>query len=160
MTEPSKNIKKAHNTPRHSSRVASVQALYQIEQTNENVKSVITDMIESNFSSLEMEGYTKPDTFFFEDLVKNTHLLQNELDKTIEQFLANNWRLDRLASIIRSILRLATYELKNCLTVPTTVVLNEYIEITKVFFDNKGEHAFVNGILDKISQEVRNEKHH
>ena len=82
----------------------------------------------------------------------------NIFDIVISKYLAQNWKIERLASVIRTILRLAVYELKNCLTIPDRVIINEYIEITKAFFDNKNEPAFVNGMIDKLSQEIRSAK--
>jgi N utilization substance protein B len=155
MSEAAQKTQKNKNTPRHASRIAAVQALYQIEQTNDNVKVVIRQMIEGEFPTLKQEGYIKPDIAFFEDLVNNTSVLQVEFDEIISAHLAHNWKMERLASVVRTILRLGTYELKNCLSIPDRVIINEYIEITKAFFDNKSDPAFVNGILDKLSQEIR-----
>ncbi|MBP9753232.1 MAG: transcription antitermination factor NusB [Proteobacteria bacterium] len=146
---------KAINSPRHSSRIAAIQALYQIEQNNDSVKSVLRQMVENDFLPLQQEGYISPDVILFEELVTNTFNLQPELDETISSFLSDNWRLERLATIVKIILRLAIYELKNSLTIPDRVIINEYIEATKAFFDKSSESSFVNGILDKIAQKIR-----
>lgn len=155
MKMNSKEIKKNTNTPRHSSRIAAVQALYQIEQTGDSSKKVVLDMIDSNFSSLTQEGYFLPDSSFFEDLVHSTTHLKEELDELITPFLAQNWRMERIASVLRHILRLATYELKNSKNIAESIILNEYIEITKDFFDHRNEVGFINGVLDNVAKNVR-----
>jgi len=60
--------------------------------------------------------------------------------------LSENWRLDRLAAIDRSILRLGIYELKSG-TAPPKVVIDEALELAKKFSSEEAP-AFLNGILD------------
>lgn len=67
------------------------------------------------------------------------------LDELITKF-AENWRLERLAAIDRSILRLAFHEMRATDT-PTKVVINEAVDLAKKYSsDDAG--GFVNGILD------------
>lgn len=147
--------KKRSNTPRHSARVAAVQALYQIEQSGDSAKKVVLDMTGANFNALTQEGYFLPDDNFFEELVHGTKDNETDLDLIITEFLADNWRMERIASVLRHILRLATFELKFYPKIADSIILNEYIEITKDFFDHKGEVGFVNGVLDNVSKKVR-----
>ncbi len=67
------------------------------------------------------------------------------LDQIIGE-LADNWRLERLAAIDRSILRLAVYELRLAAT-PPKVVIDEALELAKKFSSAESP-AFLNGILD------------
>jgi N utilization substance protein B len=60
--------------------------------------------------------------------------------------LSENWRLDRLAGVDRSILRLAIYELRFG-TAPPKVVIDEALELAKKFSSAEAP-AFLNGILD------------
>jgi transcription antitermination factor NusB len=64
--------------------------------------------------------------------------------------------LDRIPLVLRNILELAIYELLFEST-PAPVVINEYVEICKDFFD-ENEQAFVNGVLDSIRQKISNKK--
>lgn len=73
---------------------------------------------------------------------------KEELDQLIEKH-AEHWRLSRMNSIDRNILRSAIYELFYCADVPREVVLDEAIEIAKSF-GTEESGAFVNGILDKV----------
>ncbi|MCS6903040.1 MAG: transcription antitermination factor NusB [Candidatus Bipolaricaulota bacterium] len=78
---------------------------------------------------------------------------QSEIDRLIAQ-RAEGWRLERLHTVDRNILRLAIYELLYREDVPPEVVINEAVELAKKY---GGEHSpvFVNGILDRIWKEVR-----
>ena len=61
----------------------------------------------------------------------------------------HNWKLERVSKVNLSILRLATYELLYDEQVPRAVVINEALEITRRYSDEKSV-SFINGVLDKI----------
>jgi len=90
---------------------------------------------------------------FAEDLASGVAEHLEEIDRRIKDF-STNWSLERMARVDLSILRLAVFEIIFCPEVPASVVINEAIEIGKRF-GTKETPAFINGILDKISQEVR-----
>ena len=92
------------------------------------------------------------DHAFAEKLVRGALAHQDELDRLI-QAASKNWRLERMARVDRNILRLATYELLHEPDVPAKVVINEAIEVAKRFGTAESP-AFVNGLLDRISQEA------
>ena len=75
---------------------------------------------------------------------------QPELDPAIEA-ASIKWKMSRMSTATRSVLRLAVYEL-TCTDVPAKVVLNEAVEIIKKF-DAENAPAFVNGILNKIARD-------
>lgn len=66
--------------------------------------------------------------------------------------LSENWRLDRLAAVDRSILRLAIYELRSA-TAPAKVVIDEALELAKKFSSAESP-AFLNGILDAARKDI------
>lgn len=70
------------------------------------------------------------------------------LDQLVREHAAN-WRLERMAAVDRSILRMAVYELLNCRETPPRAVINEALEIARRF-SGEGSVEFVNGILDTI----------
>ena len=72
----------------------------------------------------------------------------SELDAAIES-AAENWRLERMAVVDRSILRMATAEMMHMPVVPPKVSIDEAIELAKKYSTEKSS-AFVNGILDRI----------
>jgi N utilization substance protein B len=89
---------------------------------------------------------------FAETLVRGATLHRDEIDAAIQK-ASKNWRLERMARVDRNILRLATYELKWQPDVPAKVVINEAIEVAKRFGTAESP-AFVNGLLDRIAQEL------
>lgn len=74
-----------------------------------------------------------------------------EVDERIAR-VATNWSLERLAIVDRNVLRLAVAELLFVAEVPSSVTLDEAIEIAKRF-STEQSGAFVNGILDRILAE-------
>jgi len=74
------------------------------------------------------------------------------LDELISKH-AENWRLERLSSIDRAILRLAIYEMLSEGT-PPKVVLNEAVELAKKF-SSEESGAFVNGVLDAFHKSLK-----
>ena len=75
---------------------------------------------------------------------------KDEIDEAIEKN-TSGWKLDRLQSVDRNILRLACYELLYSESVPPKVAINEAIEIAKVYGDDSSP-KFINSVLDKISK--------
>jgi len=70
------------------------------------------------------------------------------LDQLVREH-AENWRLERMAAVDRSILRAAVYELVHCPETPPHAVINEALEVARRF-SGEGSVEFVNGILDAI----------
>lgn len=79
----------------------------------------------------------------------------DEVDELIKK-ASLNWRIDRMATVDRNILRLATYELMQVPETPLKVILNEAIELSKRY-GSEESGAFVNGVLDKVGTLVRPE---
>lgn len=90
---------------------------------------------------------------FAETLVRGVVDKLQEIDGTIDQ-CSKNWALDRMSRVDLSLLRMSVYELMYQPDVPASVVMNEAIEIGKRY-GTKDTPAFINGILDKISEDTR-----
>lgn len=93
---------------------------------------------------------------FAETLVAGVVEYRAVLDREIRE-VAQNWSLDRMATVDLSILRICAYELLYLPDVPTRVAINEAIEIAKRY-GTKESPSFVNGLLDKIAQNARKNK--
>lgn len=93
----------------------------------------------------------------FGDKLFTAAVEQEELNSaTIDKFVdARHWDVDRIALIDRVILLVALAEVRNFEKIPTTVTLNEYIEITKSF-STPNSSAFVNGILNSAIRHMKN----
>ncbi len=85
-------------------------------------------------------------------LVRGVDSHRTEIDELLAR-VSRNWRLERMARVDRSLLRLAVFELKHGGDVPAKVAINEAIEIAKRFGTGESS-AFVNGILDRCLEEI------
>lgn len=133
---------------RRRGRELALQALYQMEIT----RDTSVNAVESFLRHFEGNPKTKE---FARRMVSGVVSQCSALDEIIQQ-CTENWKLARLAKVDLVILRLATYELIFCPDIPTTVSLDEAIEIGKRFGSDDSAN-FINGVLDQIAQ-VRNLK--
>jgi len=89
---------------------------------------------------------------FARQLVRNTVEHVEQIDEFIRRH-AEHWRLDRMATVDRNILRLAVQEFLYDKETPKTVVINEAIEIARRFSAQESP-LFINGVLDSIKKEL------
>lgn len=94
------------------------------------------------------------DAQFFTSLIRGTVRAQRDVDPVIDKSLAEGWRLVRVDSLVRAILRAGVFELMERPDVPVRVVLNEYIDVARAFYDGE-EPKLVNGVLDRIARQLR-----
>lgn len=90
---------------------------------------------------------------FAETLVNGVAEHLERIDQLIEAH-SSNWTLERMARVDLALLRMATYELLCASDVPPNVVINEAVEIGKLF-GTKETPSFINGILDQVARHVR-----
>jgi N utilization substance protein B len=95
-----------------------------------------------------------PDEALFRSIVRGVPHHQAEIDRAIESCLTSNWRFERVDSILRAILRAATYELIDRRDIPARVVIDEYLEVAHGFCGEE-EGAFVNAVLDRLARRKR-----
>jgi transcription antitermination protein NusB len=151
--------------PRSIARTAAVQALYQMDLAGTDINAVIQEFQHVRFepsvvSADEVsdddldEKAEGADPQFFADILKGVVRRQLDIDPMIDLQLADGWRLVRVDSILRAILRAGAFELLERTDVPARVVINEYINVAKAFFDAE-EPRVVNGVLDRIAHKLR-----
>jgi N utilization substance protein B len=134
---------------RHRSRQRALQVLYQWDMTKQPVENAISSFYDTLYSD-ENEGETgeAPDRDeFMEQLAKGTSDMATDIDNQITSKSAN-WRLERMPTVDRNILRMAIYEMSREET-PAAVVIDEALELARQF---SGEESvsFINGILDAV----------
>ncbi len=141
---------------RAGARLAAVQALYQMEQTEEGSLAVIRDFMDDRLG-LDDDGtpVEEADPDLFKAVVAGVVEHQEAIDAAIIARLANGWRLDRIDSTSRAILRAAVYELLHEISLPEKIIIDEYVSVAHAFFDGP-EAGFVNGLLDAVARDVRN----
>jgi transcription antitermination protein NusB len=140
---------------RSAARLAAVQALYQMDMTGIDLNQVIAEFAAHRLGQ-EIEGdrYAEAEPEFFRDIVEGVVRDQLRIDPLIDKQLAEGWRLTRVDSILRAILRAGAYELLIRGDVPARVVISEYVDIAHAFFGEE-EPKVVNGILDRLGHRER-----
>lgn len=145
----------AKSQARSVARLAAVQALYQMETSNAGVETVVREFTDHRFDrDLDGESLAAADEAFFAEVVRGAVAEQGPIDRAIARRLASGWKLERIDTTLRAILRSGAFELMRRPDVPVEVVIDEYLEITKSFFDGP-EVGFVNGALDAIARDER-----
>lgn len=96
-----------------------------------------------------------PDEEFLNKLLSLTEEKREEVEAFIQSSLIERWNLNRLDQAIKSILILATTELLFNQEIDAKIVINEYVTLTKCFYENS-ETGFVNKVLDSIASKLRN----
>ena len=140
---------------RGAARLAAVQALYQMETSSAGVETVVREFTDHRFDrDLEGEALAAADEAFFAEIVRGAVADQGPIDRAIARRLATGWKLERIDATLRAILRAGAFELMRRADVPVEVVIDEYLEITKSFFEGP-EPGFVNGALDAIARDER-----
>ena len=140
MTEQVKKI-----SPRRRARECAVQALYSWAFSQNS-----PEIVELNFmTEQDMKGV---DTPYFRKLFRQTVENVETVERIMQGYLDRG--LEELDPIEKAILRLAVYELQFEADVPYKVVINEAIEVAKVFGADES-HKYINGVLDKIAPVVR-----
>ena len=138
MTAPRKSS-------RRRSRELALQGLYQWQLARKDPKVIAAELAEA-------EDFDKSDVAYFRALLNGAIDHAPELEAEMAPFLDR--KVDELSPIERGILLLGGYELKRQLEVPYRVVINEAVELAKVYGGTDG-HKFVNGVLDKLAARLR-----
>ncbi len=124
-------------------RRAAVQILYQSE-----ISGVPADKL--------LDGGLVPEEAkandYARELVCGVSAHRAELDRAIGES-SQNWAIDRMPVVDRSILRLAIYEMRYVDDVPQSVTINEAVELAKAFGGEDDSHRFVNGILGRLARQ-------
>jgi N utilization substance protein B len=131
---------------RTRARECAMQMLYQWDMSGQPVPHVIQ-------SFWRVRSTTDATREMAERLVVGAAREREAIDAAITE-ASKNWRFERLAAIDKNILRIAVYELMRELHTPSSVVLDEAIELAKRFGE-KDSPPFVNGVLDAINRTLR-----
>ncbi len=135
-------------SPRRKARELAVQAVYSWQLSGNSVTDVEAHFLTENAKRrFEIE--------YFQQLFRGVTSSTNELDLAIEPHVDRP--LDDVDHIEKAILRVAIFELSECKDVPYRVVINEAIELAKLFAADDS-HKFVNGVLDKAVKLIRPEE--
>ena len=130
---------------RSKSRSLATQAIYQWQVTGDNIGEIINGFLAENPGADFQIDY-------FQDLVRGVTTQLDVLDDGLKPLLDRP--VEEVDLVERAILRLGAYELLKHPEVPYRVVINEWVELAKIFGADKG-HKYINGVLDKLAQALR-----
>ncbi|MEM9046240.1 MAG: transcription antitermination factor NusB, partial [Pseudomonadota bacterium] len=138
------------------SRLAAVQALYQMELTGADWRQV-RQGFENPRRGAVVAGaqYHEADLDHFRDLLAGVMEAQAKIDQMTDRALVDRWPLGRVDATMRAVFRAAGHELLARTDIPPKVVIGEYVDVTKAFFDKGRESQFVNAVLDHMAREAR-----
>lgn len=127
-------------------REKAMQALFQIELSKVEIEEAVENV-------LKMSELDEQNTAFARHLIEGTVSHLEEIDNKINEN-AVKWQLERIGNVEKATLRIAIFELIYMKDIPAAVVINEAINLVKLFSTEKAA-PFINGILDKIAKENR-----
>jgi N utilization substance protein B len=152
---PKKSEASRQANRRGAARLAAVQALYQMDLGGVTLDDVIAEFETFRFGQ-EIDGqtYRDADRAFFREIVKGVVRDQRALDPAIAAALTPDWPLPRLDATLRAVLRAGAFELSTRKDVPARVVISEYVDVAKAFYEGEVP-AMVNGVLDALGRRLR-----
>jgi transcription antitermination protein NusB len=155
MAADAKRSRSNREVSRSSARLGAVQALYQMDIAATDMSEVLAQFGAGRMGETFEDGECgEADFAFLKDIVEGVVRSQHEIDRAVENHLASAWTLGRLDSTLRALLRAGAYELMYRTDVPARVVINEYVDVARAFFEEE-EPRVVNGVLDALAHARR-----
>ena len=153
--KPSKKAK------RSSARLFAVQGVYQMLANQQSSKDVLEDILYKRvYEKVEDHTLVMPDGNLLKDIVTGVSKRLDDLSKIIlHHYKTNNNQpegaaLEKPEGLLFSVLLCGAFELMAHHDTDAPVIISDYINVGHAFFD-RGETKLINGLLDKISKEIR-----
>lgn len=137
-----------------AARLYAVQALFQMESSGQTVEGVIREFVDHRFgATYEGVEMTEGDVDTFRALIDGAVDNQALLDQMTDRALVAKWPLGRIDPTLRALFRAAGAEMiaKNT---PPKVIITEFVDVARAFFDGGKEPKFVNAVLDHMAHEA------
>ena len=134
---------------RRQAREAALQALYGCDLLAQWDLETVDGYFYAHHTAdlAQLEG--EPEYLFARKLIEGVLKFRLEIDRQIEM-ASDNWKLSRMAFVDRNILRVAAFELHLLVEAPFEVVINEALEIAKVYGGPESP-SFINGVLNRLA---------
>lgn len=140
---------------RAGARLAAVQALYEMEQTEKSARATIREFMEDRLGfgpdGLPVE---EADPDLFKSIVNAVVEHQAKIDTAILARLAKGWKLTRLDATMRALLRAGAAEFIQHQELSDAVILDEYVSLAHDFFE-EADAKFANAVLQNVGQDLR-----
>ena len=131
---------------RHHARELALKILFEHDLAQATLPSVL---------NRTLQGASDVDGAYARELVEGTVAQQKTLDEGISE-AARDWRIHRMPTVDRNILRLACYEMAHQKDVPLSVIIDEAVELAQAYSTDEAKR-FVNGVLATLAQRIRPE---
>lgn len=143
---------------RSTARLYAVQALFQMEHSQQSVNSVVQEFLSHRFGAELDEGVDMADgdIDLFRKLLEDAVNWQAKIDQMTDRAIVAKWKIDRIDPTLRALFRAAGAEMVNSHT-PPKVVIMEFVDIAKSFYPEGREPKFVNAVLDHMAREAKPE---
>ncbi len=140
---------------RSASRLYAVQALFQMEQSNQTVDTVRIEFLDHRFGAIyDADQFEEGDIELFSKILEHAVNHQAQIDQMTDRALVAKWPLGRIDSTLRALFRSAGAELVKTDT-PPKVIIVEYVDVAGAFYPDGKEPRFVNAVLDHVAHEIR-----
>ena len=150
VTDKETSTKKSFSKyARVRARRSAVQALYQWAMSEVPIQEVINEFVN------ERTELKKADTDYFKEILNGATKECENLDKQLIPLLDR--ALEDLDPVEKAILQIGLYELTFHPELPYRVVLNEAVDLAKMFGAEQS-YKYINGVLDKAAQKIRKEE--
>ena len=130
---------------RTTARESALQMLYAVEASGDDVERGIKEF----WRELPGDAEGRP---YADELVRGISAVRELVDGLIRA-ASEHWRLERMTRVDRNVLRIGAWELAHRAEIPRAVILDEAVELAKRF-GNEESGAFVNGVLDRIADDL------
>ncbi|HHO51084.1 MAG TPA: transcription antitermination factor NusB [Deltaproteobacteria bacterium] len=140
---------------RRRARQFALLALFEADLRDVSAATALNDLWSGLMDDDGIEGERPPESEeveFAQRLGHGVEAHREQIDMLIDS-CSTNWRLTRMPIVDRNVLRIAAYELLQCLDIPATVAINEAIELAKRY-GTADSRAFVNGIVDRMARQL------
>ncbi len=140
-----------------ASRLYAVQALFQMEHSAQSIDAVRVEFEDHRFGAVyEGEEMIEGDVDTFRALLEGAVAEQSTIDRLADAAIVETWRIDRIDPTLRALFRAAGAELVAGKT-PPKVVIVEFVDVARAFFEGGKEPKFVNAVLDHMARAARPE---
>lgn len=136
---------------RRASRVAAVQALYQLEISGGDAEDVVAEFVAYRLADEAKQAAIDLD--LFADIVRGATAGKTSADQLIGSVLDKDRSVGRLEVIMRAILRAGAYELMARDDIDAALTISEYVAVADAFFGER-EPALVNAVLDRLARKL------
>ena len=137
------------------SRLFAIQALFQMEANGKSF-GIIKKELKETFYMQQIKGteILMPNYLLSQRIIEQAAKNQNKIDTKINMAFNNRWNIKTIDTTLRAILRAASAETLNKKT-PKKVIMSEYVSITGTFYPSGQEQKLVNGLLNKIIEDLQ-----